>query len=110
MIEVRNLFYNTPVRRSFLKSDSTEAGHVSETFERIALAHPTIHFTFRSGGKLVHELLPVTGIRERVAVFLGRELAESLLWVESQVGSTHLWGYVAHPSQSRSSLKRAVCS
>jgi DNA mismatch repair protein MutL len=105
VVEVRNLFYNTPVRRAYLKSDSTEAGHVLETFERIALAHPTVHLTFRSGGKLVHELLPVTGVRERVSVFLGRELAESLLWVESRVGATHLWGYVAHPSQSRSSPK-----
>ncbi len=105
VIEVRNLFFNTPVRRSFLKSDATEAGHVQEIFSRIALAHPTVHMTFRSGGKLVHDLPPVTGIRERVAVFFGRELAESLLWVESRVESIDLWGYVGHPSQSRSSAK-----
>jgi len=105
VIEVRNLFYNTPVRRSFLKSDSTEAGHVLEMFSRIALAHPTVHMTFRSGGKVVHDLPPVTGVRDRVAVFFGRELADALLWVESRVDSTHLWGYVAHPSQSRSSNK-----
>jgi len=105
VIEVRNLFYNTPVRRSFLKSDSTEAGHVQEMFSRIALAHPTVHLTFRSGGKLLHDLPPVTGIRDRVSVFFGRELAESLLWIESNVESTHLWGYVGHPSQSRSSNK-----
>lgn len=105
VLEVRNLFFNTPVRRSFLKSDSTEAGHVLDTFSRIALAHPTVHLTFRSGGKLVHDLPPVTGIRERVAVFFGRELADSLLWIESRIESTHLWGYVAHPSQSRSSNK-----
>src|SRR5205085_8632546 len=82
-----------------------ESGHVQEMFSRIALAHPTVHLTFRSGGKLVHDLPPVTGVRERVAVFFGRELADALLWVESQVESTHLWGYVAHPSQSRSSNK-----
>jgi DNA mismatch repair protein MutL len=105
VIEVRNLFHNTPVRRSFLKSDSTESGHVQEMFSRIALAHPTVHLTFRSGGKVVHDLHPVTGIRDRVAVFFGRELADALLWVESRVESIHLWGYVAHPSQSRSSLK-----
>ncbi|HZW73765.1 MAG TPA: DNA mismatch repair endonuclease MutL, partial [Caldimonas sp.] len=44
--EVRNLFYNTPVRRTFLKSDVTEAGHVVEMFSRIALAHPEIHLTY----------------------------------------------------------------
>jgi DNA mismatch repair protein MutL len=105
VMEVRNLFFNTPVRRTFLKSDSTEAGHVSEMFARIALAHPEVHLTFRSGGKLVHDLPPVTGMRDRIAVFFGRELAESLLWVEGQLDQTHLWGYVAHPSQSRSTTK-----
>jgi DNA mismatch repair protein MutL len=105
VMEVRNLFFNTPVRRTFLKSDSTEAGHVAETFSRIALAHPEVHLTFRSGGKVVHDLPPVTGMRERIAIFFGRELAESLLWVEGRLDQIHLWGYVAHPSQSRSSTK-----
>ncbi|SIO61025.1 DNA mismatch repair protein MutL [Singulisphaera sp. GP187] len=105
VFEVRNLFANTPVRRTFLKSDSTEAGHVAEMFSRVALAHPTIHLTFRSAGKLVHDLPAVTGINERIAVFFGRELADSLLWIESQVDDIHLWGYVAHPSQSRSTAK-----
>ena len=105
VMEVRNLFFNTPVRRTFLKSDTTEAGHVAETFARIAIAHPEVHFSFRSGGKIVHDLPPVTGMRERIAVFFGRELAESLLWVEGRLDRIHLWGYVAHPSQSRSSTK-----
>jgi len=105
VFEVRNLFHNTPVRRTFLKSDATEAGHVAEMFARIALAHPTVRFTFRSAGKLVHDLPAVTGVKERIAVFFGQELAESLLWVESRLESIHLWGYVAHPSQSRSSAK-----
>src|SRR5271157_5691706 len=48
---------------------------------------------------------PVTGMRERIAIFCGRELAESLLWVESRLDNLSLWGYVAHPSQSRSSNK-----
>ncbi|WP_169976378.1 DNA mismatch repair endonuclease MutL [Tautonia rosea] len=105
VIEVRNLFFNTPVRRTFLKSDTTEAGHVAEMFTRIALAHPTIHLTFRSGSKTLHDLPPVTGLKDRVAVFFGRELADALLWVESEINDFHLWGYVAHPSQSRSSTK-----
>jgi DNA mismatch repair protein MutL len=105
VIEVRHLFYNTPVRRTYLKSDSTEAGHVIEMFTRIALAYPTVHLTFRSGGKVLHDLPAVTGVKERIGVFFGRELADSLLWVESQYDQTHLWGYVAHPSQSRSSTK-----
>ncbi len=105
VMEVRNLFFNTPVRRTFLKTDTTEAGHVAEIFTRIALAHPTVHLTYRSGSKIIHDLPPVTGIKERVGVFFGHELADSLLWVESEIDGIHLWGYVAHPSQSRSSSK-----
>src|SRR4029450_8619894 len=81
VLEVRNLFFNTPVRRTFLKSDSTEAGHVAEMFTRAALAHPTVPLTFRSGGKVVYDLPSVTGIKERVAIFFGHELADALLWV-----------------------------
>ncbi|HKI16852.1 MAG TPA: DNA mismatch repair endonuclease MutL, partial [Isosphaeraceae bacterium] len=105
VIEVRNLFYNTPVRRTFLKSDITESGHVVDMFSRIALAHPELHLTYRSGGKVVHDLPPVAGTRDRIAIFFGRELAESLLWIEGQLDDMHLWGYVAHPSQSRSTAK-----
>ena len=105
VIEVRNLFHNTPVRRTFLKSDATESGHVAEMFTRIALAHPTVHLTFKSAGKTLYDLPAATGIKDRVATFFGKELAESLLWVENRTESTHLWGYVAHPSQSRSSSK-----
>ncbi len=105
VVEVRNLFYNTPVRRTFLKSDLTESGHVVEMFSRIALAYPELHLTYRSGGKLVYDLPPVAGTRERIATFFGRELAESLLWIEGRLDQMHLWGYVAHPSQSRSSAK-----
>lgn len=105
VIEVRNLFHNTPVRRTFLKSDSTESGHVVEMFSRVALARPEIHMTFRSGGKILYDLPAVAGTRERIAIFFGRELAESLIWVESRFERMHLWGYVGHPSQSRSTAK-----
>ena len=64
VMEVRNLFYNIPVRRSFLKSDMTESGHVADMFSRIALAHPEIHLTYRSGTKVVHDLPPAPGARE----------------------------------------------
>jgi DNA mismatch repair protein MutL len=105
VIEVRSLFHNTPVRRTFLKSDVTEAGHVVDMFSRIALACPEVHLTYRSGGKVVHDLPPATGTRERIAIFFGRELAESLLWIEGRLDDMNLWGYVAHPSQSRSTAK-----
>ena len=57
-IEVRNLFYNTPVRRKFLRASQTEIGHCSEAFTRIALAQPQIHFTLRHNDKLLFDLPP----------------------------------------------------
>ena len=56
--EVRNLFYNTPVRRKYLRTTQTELGHASEAFTRVALAHPKLHFTFRHQNRLLHELPP----------------------------------------------------
>src|SRR5690606_25813141 len=61
--------------------------------------------TYRSGNKVIHDLPPASGIRDRIAVFFGQELADNLLWVESRVEAIHVRGYVGHPSQSRSSSK-----
>ncbi len=101
-VEVRNLFFNTPVRRKFLRSTQTELGHVSEAFVRMALAAPQVHFTLRHHDRPVFELSGSEGWLERIARVFGRQLAESLIWVESRDGPVRLSGYVAHPSQSRS--------
>ena len=61
VMEVRNLFQNIPVRRTFLKSDMTESGHVADMFARIALAHPEVHLTYRSGSKVIYDLPPAPG-------------------------------------------------
>lgn len=105
IMEVRNLFYNIPVRRGFLKSDATESSHVIEAFTRVALANPKVQFSLRSGGRMLHDLPANTGVKDRVAAFFGQEVAESLLWVESRIDGIHIRGYVAHPGQSRSSNK-----
>jgi DNA mismatch repair protein MutL len=101
-LEVYNLFFNTPVRRKFLRTTQTEFGHASEAFTRIALAAPHIHFTLRHNDRQVFELAAEEGLLERIARFFGRELAEQLIWVESSDGPVRISGYVAHPSQSRS--------
>ncbi len=99
-IEVRHLFYNTPVRRKFLKTTATEMGHLTEALTRLALAHPGVHFTLRHNGREIHDLPPVTDWRQRIAAFFGQELAEQLLWVESPAPA-RLCGYVGSPSVSR---------
>ncbi|RIK83642.1 MAG: DNA mismatch repair endonuclease MutL [Planctomycetota bacterium] len=100
-IEVRNLFFNTPVRRKFLKSTQTEAGHASEAFTRIALAHAGIHFTLRHNDRLLFDLPPTAELRGRIAALFGQELADRLIDVDNRDGDVRLWGYVADPSESR---------
>jgi len=101
-VEVRNLFYNTPVRRKFLRSTQTELGHATEAFTRLALAAPEVHFTLKHNDRPVFDLPASKGWLERIAGVAGRPLAENLIWVESADGQVRLSGYVAHPSHSRS--------
>lgn len=100
-IEVRNLFYNTPVRRKFLRSTQTEMGHIGEAFTRIALAHPQLHFTLRHNDREVHDLPPVSDMRERIAALFGADIARDLIPVASSDGDVHLAGHVANPTHSR---------
>jgi len=101
-VEVHNLFFNTPVRRKFLRTTQTEFGHVSEAFTRIALAMPQIHFTLRHNDRHVHELGASDGWLGRIERFFGRDLAENLIAVESIDEQVRLTGYVANPTRSRS--------
>jgi DNA mismatch repair protein MutL len=100
-IEVRNLFFNTPVRHKFLRSPQTEMGHSIEAMTRLALAHPQIHFTLAHNGKPVHDLPPAAGIRTRIAAFFGDELADDLIEIHSENGGVRLSGFVANPMHSR---------
>ena len=104
-IEVRQLFFNTPVRRKFLKTQSTEFGHISEQFTRVALANPNLQMTLRHNGKQVYDLPATHDLLERLALFYGGELAEHLIPVKGEYGGAKLWGYVAHPSQHKASRK-----
>lgn len=104
-IEVRQLFLNTPVRRKFLKTQSTEFGHISEQFTRVALAHPQLHMRLRHNDKSVYDLPATQGLADRLEMFYGRQLAKQLIEVDAEHDEARLWGYVAHPSQSKSNRK-----
>ncbi|HIQ21626.1 MAG TPA: DNA mismatch repair endonuclease MutL, partial [Planctomycetes bacterium] len=101
-VEVRQLFFNTPVRRKFLRSVQTELGHTSEAFIRIALAQPNVHLTLRHNERVLFDLPASEGWLQRIGRVVGRRLAEQLIWVESSDGPVCVAGYVAHPSHSRS--------
>jgi len=110
VMEVHNLFFNTPARRRFLKKASTEFGHIAEQFSRIAIANPNLHLVLRHNDKLVYELPATADALERIRRFAGSEVADHLIAVSSEVelpsGETiRLWGYVGEPSLSRSTRK-----
>jgi DNA mismatch repair protein MutL len=100
-IEVRNLFFNTPVRHKFLRSPQTEMGHSIEAMTRLALAHPQIHFTLTHNGRIVHDLPPAASIRARIAAFFGEEMADDLIEIHSEGDGVVLSGFVANPMHSR---------
>src|SRR5262245_8286631 len=100
-IEIRNLFYNTPVRRKFLRASQTEIGHCTEAFTRIALAQPQIHFTLRHNDKTLFDQPPTEVWRERIVGLVGREFEPALIPVENRDGDVRLTGMVADPQQSR---------
>lgn len=102
VIEVRNLFFNTPVRRKFLKTTQTEVGHVSEAFTRIALAFPEIHFTLAHNQRTLHDLAPTNDITDRILAFFGPEIRSALIPVSSEHEGIRISGYAVDPSQSRS--------
>lgn len=112
LVEIRQLFCNTPVRRKFLKTKATEFGHISEQFTRIALANPRLQMTLRHNDKNVYQLPAATRMLDRLRLFAGSELTEKLIWVESEAPVSadsseriRIWGYVGHPSHSKSTRK-----
>src|SRR5581483_3822834 len=104
-VEVKHLFYNTPVRRKFLRTVATEVGHVCEAVTRLALASPGLHVVLRHNGKLVYEIPASAGLLDRITLFFGAEVANSLYQIETGAGPVRLRGYVADPSCDKGTAK-----
>jgi DNA mismatch repair protein MutL len=101
-IIVRNLFYNVPARRKFLKADLTEFRYISETMQKLALARPDVRFTFHDGDTLVFDVRP-TELRHRIRDILAIDSSKSLISVELTEDPYHVEGFVGRPSISRQS-------
>jgi DNA mismatch repair protein MutL len=78
-IEVRSLFYNLPARRKFLRTETTESGHLLHGFQTVALAHPEVGFVLRKDSRTVHQLAPTSDLRVRVRDLFGEEWLEQLV-------------------------------
>ena len=101
-IFVRNLFYNVPARRKFLKSNLTEFRYISDTMMKIALARPDVRFTFYDDDTLIFDVR-ISDLRERVVSLLGQSVKDSLLPVEYQNDFIRLSGFIGEPHLARQS-------
>ncbi len=100
-IEMRELYFNTPARRKFLKSENTEYAWCEETFKRIALSRPDVAFTLQNNGRTAWQL-PKHDLAQRITAILGAEFGQHAVAVERQIGALHLYGIAALPAYSRS--------
>ena len=97
---VKNLFFNVPARRKFLKSNNTELSNISSELERIVLVHPDIAFTLTSNGTTLLNLTP-SSLKGRIAAVFGSRLADKLLTVEVQTPMITIHGFIGTPESSR---------
>ncbi len=101
-IEVRQLFYNTPVRQKFLKTAQTERGHIAEAFTRVALANPNVQMTLLNNGKVLHQLAATESWSERIKAFFGPEIGDNLIPISNEDDAVSVSGFVVDPAVSRS--------
>lgn len=101
---IKNLFYNVPARRKFLKEPHIEARHLTAEFQRVALCNPHIAFSLYNNDNLVYNL-PVANLRQRIAGVHGKPLANNLLDVSVDTSIVRIEGFVGHPSVARKTNK-----
>ena len=99
-VEVADIYFNTPARRKFLKSDNTEWAHCLVAIERIALSRPDVAFSVSHNQKSVYQL-PVQDLNERMAAIVGQDFADAALSINGDNGLMHIHGYIAKPTYSK---------
>ena len=97
---IKNLFFNIPARRQFLKANSTELSNILTEFERIALVHPEVAFSLYSNDSELFNL-PVSSLRQRILAVFGKKLNQQLLSVDVNTTMIKISGYVAKPETAR---------
>ena len=107
-IEAAELFFNTPARRKFLKSENTEYAHCATMLERLALAHPHIAFSLKRNGKQVFKL-PAQSLHERIAAIVGEDFQAASLEIDSGNGALRLYGAIAKPTFTKGKTDKQYC-
>ena len=101
---VRNLFYNIPARRKFLKSDNVEFRHILEEFQRVALTRPEIAFTLTHNGRDIHVLKKAKSLKFRVTDLLGAQLVGEVMDIEADTSLVRIHGFVGRPESAKKTL------
>ena len=107
-VEVADLFFNTPARRKFLKSENTEYAHCATVFDRLALANPHIAFELVHNGKTTAKY-PAQSQNERIAAVLGPDFQAASLPIDSGNGILHLHGLIAKPTFAQGRSSQQYC-
>ena len=102
IIEVNDLYFNTPARRKFLKLEATEFGHCEAAFERVALSRPDVSFMLQHNGRAISRYV-ASQANKRFAEVLGAEFSAESIAVEEEAAGLKLWGAIAKPTFSRNS-------
>lgn len=104
-VEVRDLFFNTPARRKFLRTEATEFSRIDDVLKRLAMSRFGVGFSLKNNGKLVHQWRPAPSQQEqerRVGQICGPAFMENALYLDINAAGLRLWGWVALPTFSRS--------
>ena len=102
VVDVSDLYFNTPARRKFLKTEGTEFGHCEEAFNRIALSRPDVAFMLQHNGRALSRLT-VSAPEQRFSAVLGAEFSAESFAVEESAAGLRLWGMAAKPTFNRNS-------
>jgi len=97
---VKNLFYNIPARRKFLKSDATEFRHIINEFQKVAIAHPEIRFTLSHNDSEIYNL-PAANNRQRIIGVFGRQINQELIKLETETSLITIKGFIGKPEHAR---------
>ena len=101
-IQVKNLFFNIPARRKFLKSNTVEYRHILDEFQRLALANPEIHFeAYHNGNEAYH--LPATSFRKRIVNIFGKSINEKLVPISEETDLCGISGFIGKPQTAKKS-------
>jgi len=106
MIEVKNLYFNTPARKKFLKSLNTEMGHIADIFSGIALGNPKIKFKLFHNNNLIKNFSSIDNMFDRVLEVLGKDIANNLCKVFFKQNNIQISGYISDPSLTRSTSQK----